>query len=59
MINKSESKIFLELAINCKPQELENVLKQVESAIEKSIDKNKDLLMAKTIITARLALTGS
>ena len=59
MIKKSESKIFLELASKCKPQELENVLKRVESAIEKSVDNDKDLLMAKTIITARLALKGN
>jgi len=35
----------------CKSEELENLLHQ----IEKSEDKNEDLLMAKTMITSRLA----
>ncbi|MEL7669492.1 hypothetical protein [Methanobacterium sp.] len=54
MVKKSESEMFLKIASNCKPEELKDVLKKVESAIEKSVDKDKDLLMAKTIITARL-----
>lgn len=54
MVKKSESEKFLKIASSCKPEELEDILKKVESAIEKSVDKDKDLLMAKTIITARL-----
>ena len=46
--------MFLKMASSCKPEELEDILKKVEIAIEKSVDKDKDLLMAKTIITARL-----
>ena len=54
MVKKSESERFLKIASKCKPEELKDVLKQVEIVIEKSVDKDKDLLMAKTIITARL-----
>jgi hypothetical protein len=54
MVEQSEAERFLKMATKCKPDELKDVLKQVESAIEKSVDKNRDLLMAKTIITARL-----
>ncbi len=40
---------------NSKPEELENLLHKVEEEINKSEDKNADLLTAKTIITSRLA----
>ena len=54
MVGQTESEIFLKKAGRCKPEELKSLLKQVETAIEKSEEKDKDLLMAKTIITARL-----
>ena len=41
---------------NTKPEELENLLlKKIEEEINKSEDKNTDLLTAKTIIRSRLA----
>ncbi len=40
---------------NSKPEELENLLQKIEEEINKSEDKNADLLTAKTIITSRLA----
>ena len=41
---------------NTKPEELENLLlKKIEEEINKSEDKNADLLTVKTIITSRLA----
>lgn len=39
----------------CKPDELKELLKRIETEIEKSEVKNDDYLMAKTIITSRLA----
>lgn len=54
MVEQTESENFLKKASRCKPEELKNLLKQVETAIEKSEEKNKNLLMSKTIITARL-----
>ena len=40
---------------NCKPDELESLLNQIQAKLEKSTDKDWDLLMAKTMITSRLA----
>lgn len=54
MVRQKESEIFLKKAGRCKPEELKDLLKQIETAIEKSEEKDKNLLMAKTIITARL-----
>lgn len=54
MVEQNESEIFLKKASRCKPEELKDLLKQVETSIEKSEEKDKNLLMAKTIITARL-----
>lgn len=53
--NKVNIKKILEEACKCKPEELENLLKQVETIIQKSKNNDNDLLMAKTIITSRLA----
>ena len=39
----------------CKPDELESLLIQIQAKLEKSTDKDWDLLMAKTMITSRLA----
>jgi hypothetical protein len=39
----------------CKHEELEGLLKHIESIIEKSDDDARDLLMAKTMVTSRLA----
>ncbi len=49
------SKEILKEVTRCKPEELENLLKQIETKIGKSVDKDFDLLMAKTMITSRLA----
>lgn len=54
MAGQNKSKILLKKAGRCKPDELKDLLKQVEIAIEKSEERDKNLLMAKTIITARL-----
>lgn len=39
----------------CKPEELEELLKRIETEIERSEGKNEDFLMAKTMTTSRLA----
>ena len=51
---KNESKRLLEKANTCKPKELRNLLKQVDAEIEKSEGKDKDLVLAKLIITTKL-----
>ena len=64
MTKQNESEIFLKRASKCKSDDLKDLLKQVEVAIKKSKETNKDiliaktdkdLLMAKTIITTKLA----
>ena len=40
---------------NCRHDELESLLKHIETIIEKSEDDARDLLMAKTMVTSRLA----
>ena len=42
-------------ARNCKHEELESLLKHIETIIENSDDDARDLLMAKTMVTSRLA----
>jgi hypothetical protein len=49
------SEEILKQVNNCKPDELESLLNQIQVKLEKSADEDGDLLMAKTIITARLA----
>ena len=39
----------------CKPEELEELLKRIETEIKKSEGKNEDFLIAKTMTTSRLA----
>lgn len=39
----------------CKPEELEDLLIHVENKIDNSDYNNRDLLLAKTMITSRLA----
>ena len=53
--NNINTKKILNQASKCKSEELENLLKQIEIIIEKSKDDDFDLLLAKTIITSRLA----
>ena len=50
-----KSKDLLKEVSKCKPEELENLLKQIETKIEQSESKEGDLLMAKTMITSRMA----
>jgi hypothetical protein len=50
-----KSKDLLKEVSKCKPEELENLLKQIETKIEQSETKEGDLLMAKTMITSRMA----
>ena len=54
MVGQTESEIFLKKAAACKPEELKDLLKQVEKALEKSDEKDRNLLLAKTIITTKL-----
>jgi hypothetical protein len=49
-----KSKDLLKEVSRCKPEELEDLLKQIETKIEQS-GKEGDLLMAKTMITSRMA----
>ena len=53
--NQKKSKDLLKKASNCKTEELENLLKLIETTIVKSKDTDNDLLMAKTMVTSRLA----
>ena len=49
------SKEILKEVTKREAEELENLLMQIETKIGKSADKDLDLLMAKTMITSRLA----
>jgi hypothetical protein len=49
------SKEILNEVNKCKPEELENLLKKIETKIAKSVEKDFDLLIAKTMATSRLA----
>jgi hypothetical protein len=55
--NKTQrnTKELLKEVNNSKPEELELLLQQIQLEIDQSKEKNKDLLIAKTIITSRLA----
>lgn len=54
--NKLEtSKDILNQVSKCKPTELKLLLDKIQTIIEKSEYKDMDLLMAKTMITSRLA----
>lgn len=39
----------------CKPADLESLLSKIQTQIEKSVEKDYNLLMAKTMVTSRLA----
>jgi hypothetical protein len=55
--NKTQrnTKELLKEVNNSKPEELELLLQQIQLEIDQTKEKNKDLLIAKTIITSRLA----
>ncbi len=53
--SNTNTKEILNKVSKCKQEELENLLKQIEVIIERSKENDTDLLMAKTIITSRLA----
>ncbi len=53
--NKNESEDYLKKASKCSPKGLKELLKQIEAEIAVCKGKNHDLLIAKTIITSRLA----
>ena len=57
MENKLSSEEILDQASKCKPEELEDLLNQIQTRIEQSNNKtqDRDLLRSKTIITSRLA----
>jgi hypothetical protein len=48
-------KDLLKEVSRCKPEKLEGLLRQIETKIEQSERKEGDLLMAKTMITSRMA----
>ncbi len=50
-----KSKDLLKEVSRCKPENLENLLKEIEIKIEQSENKEVDLLTAKTMITSRMA----
>jgi hypothetical protein len=50
-----KSKDLLKEVSKCKPEELEGLLRQIETKIEQSESREVDLLMAKTMITSRMA----
>jgi hypothetical protein len=52
---KIDTKEIINKVSKCKPEELENLLKHIETIIEKSVDNERDLLTAKTMVTSRLA----
>lgn len=52
---KIDSKELLKKASRSKATELKGLLKEIEEMIEKSEEKDSNLLSAKTIITSRLA----
>jgi hypothetical protein len=53
--NEIEAKDLLREVSRCKPEALEDLLKQIEMKIENSQAKENDLYMAKTMITSRMA----
>ncbi|MBZ2166855.1 hypothetical protein [Methanobacterium spitsbergense] len=53
--NELNSKEILNQVNRCKPEELENLLNQIETKIEESQYEDRDLLFAKTMTTSRLA----
>jgi hypothetical protein len=57
--NKIDTKEIFKKVIKCKSEELENLLKHIETEIEKSKKEDIDLLLAKTMITSRLASVRS
>ena len=50
-----DTKELLKEVNKCKPEELEKLLKKIQSKIEQSQEKDLDLLSAKTMITSRIA----
>ncbi len=52
---QTDTKEILKEVSKCKPGELKELLKRIETEIEKSKSKNEDYLMAKIITTSRLA----
>ena len=53
--NQMDAEKILKEVSKCKPEELEALLQQIENKIEKSDIIDRDLLMAKTITTSRIA----
>ncbi len=50
-----KSRDLLKEVSKCKPEEYEDLLRQIESEIEQSESKEGDLLSAKIMITSRMA----
>ncbi len=54
-INEMNSVEIIKCVNKCKSNELEQLLNEIQGVIEKSEVINDDILMAKTMITSRLA----
>jgi len=57
--NEIKPEEILKKVNNCRTEELESLLRQIEFEIEKSPGKNSDLLSAKTMITTRMVQRSS
>jgi len=57
--NDNKYKDILKEVNHCKSKDLESLLQKIELEIEKSDDKDKKLLSAKTMVTSRIALKNS
>ncbi len=55
---KNTSEYLLNKAYKCKSTELENLLQEIELAIQKSEKKDNVLLRAKTVVTSKLAVNN-
>ncbi|MGB9979858.1 hypothetical protein [Methanobacterium sp.] len=58
-VNDNRYKDIIEEVNHCKGEDLESLLKKIESEIEKTDKKDKKLLSAKTMVTSRIALRNS
>ena len=57
--NRIKSEEILKKVNNCRTEEMESLLRQIEIEIDKSNGKNSDLLSAKTMITTRMVQRSS
>ncbi len=58
-IDNSGYKNLIEEINHCKSEDLESLLQKIELEIEKSGEKDRHLLSAKTMVTSRIAVRNS